>query len=374
MELKIASFNVMNLFSRAKPISTVNDWQENKPVLEDINQLNGILVKEIYSEADKQEIVNILRRNNLATLSTKDDFFRINQVREKLYTNPSNGVINIKAKGRGDWLGWVEPVREVLSNAAIENTARVIASVDADILCLVEVEDRPTLERFHQDILKRGGFLSDTHVYPNNMLIDGNDDRGIDVGIYSRHKIKRMISHIKDTFQSGGIEYPIFSRDCVEYEIEIPGGQPIWVLINHLKSKGYGGQGDSNAKRKRQAEKVREILQQYDLTTQFVAVAGDFNDTPNSPYLAPLLGLADLHDVLTKLPPGNRSTYRGGAQQIDYLLVSTPLWNRIGQVGIERRGIFRHAAIGNIAEMFAEVKDLKTQASDHAAIWAEFLF
>lgn len=374
MNIRIATYNVMNLFSRAKPIATVDDWQENKPVLEDIAKLNGILDKEAYSAADKQEIISILIRNNLATMSRKDDLFRINQIREKLYTNPAEGVVNIKANGRSKWLGWVEPVREVLSSASFRNTARVIAAVNADILCLVEIEDRFTLEKFHQDILANEQFLSEPQYYSYNMLIDGNDDRGIDVGMYSRYKINGMISHIKDTYLSGGKIYPIFSRDCAEYELEIPNVQPVWILLNHLKSKGSGSQQDSNKKRKRQAEQIKKILERYDLGTQFVVVAGDFNDTPDSPHLAPLLDLPDLHDVLTKLPSNERWTYKGGHQQIDYLLVSTPLWNIIGDVGVERRGIYRHAAIGDPSQMFPEVKDLKSQASDHAAIWAEFQF
>jgi hypothetical protein len=39
-----------------------------------------------------------------------------------------------------------------------------------------------------------------------------------------------------------------FSRDC-----------SLLLLINHLKSKGFGTQADSNARRRRQAERVREI-------------------------------------------------------------------------------------------------------------------
>ncbi len=53
----------------------------------------------------------------------------------------------------------------------------------------------------------------------------------------------------------------IFSRDCPEYEIRTPGGHRLVVLVNHLKSKGYGTQADNNARRARQAQRVADIYQ-----------------------------------------------------------------------------------------------------------------
>ncbi len=45
MKLRFATFNVMNLFSRARPIAVVNDWDLNKPILEDIARLNELIDK-----------------------------------------------------------------------------------------------------------------------------------------------------------------------------------------------------------------------------------------------------------------------------------------------------------------------------------------
>ena len=74
--------------------------------------------------------------------------------------------------------------------------------------------------------------------------------------------------------------------------------------------------------------------------------------------------------LLTKLPAEERWTYKGGSQ-IDYLLVSQPLWDVIDEVGVERRGIYRQSAVGNPDEMFSEVKGLTTQASDHGTVWVD---
>ena len=112
--MRIATYNVMNLFSRAKPLAAP-DWATGRPVLEDITRLAELIARPSYSAAVKDGMKRILKRNNLANRSRKDDLFRVNQVRKKLYTVPETGEINIKAAGRGSWLGWIELVRQLLT-------------------------------------------------------------------------------------------------------------------------------------------------------------------------------------------------------------------------------------------------------------------
>ena len=53
------------------------------------------------------------------------------------------------------------------------------------------------------------------------MLIDGNDDRGIDVGVMTRgdFPITQIRSHVDDTDAHG----EVFSRDCLEVTVATPG-------------------------------------------------------------------------------------------------------------------------------------------------------
>ncbi len=81
----------------------------------------------------------------------------------------------IVATGRDDWIGWVELAVQPANETSIRQTAQVIQDVDADIIGVVQAEDRPSLVRFNKEML-------DDH-YRHNMLIDGNDERGIDVGL-----------------------------------------------------------------------------------------------------------------------------------------------------------------------------------------------
>jgi hypothetical protein len=66
----------------------------------------------------------------------------------------------------------------------------VIADVNADVLAVVEAEDRPALVRFNRDVLPtatRNGAAAPT--YRHVMLVDGNDNRGIDVGLFTRDQL-----------------------------------------------------------------------------------------------------------------------------------------------------------------------------------------
>ncbi len=80
------------------------------------------------------------------------------------------------------------------------------------------------------------------------MLIDGNDKRGIDVGLLTKPSlsIKLLVSHLDDR-QDGN---RIFSRDCPEFTVQVNLATRVLVLVNHFKSKGSGSLPESNAPRK----------------------------------------------------------------------------------------------------------------------------
>lgn len=359
-KIVVGSYNVNNLFERPRIMELEGFNDIGKEVLADISKLGQLLESESYAGAVGAEIVKLL---NKYFFEQKNPWFFINEVKEKLFGIRQDGSgVFLKVKGRGDWLGWVELYKEETNEISVQNTARVIEAVNADILCVVEVDNRIALKRFNEYLLKE-----EKVEYPHAMVIDGNDERGIDVGLLSRFPLGNIRTHIDDKFKSGNRFYNIFSRDCPEYEVVIGGGQIVTVLCNHLKSKGYGTKADNDKKRKRQADRIAEILKNYDLTKDLVVVAGDLNDTPGNPPLQSLLTLPNLKDVLDSPKfSGTRWTY-GGKDQIDYVLVSQPLFDAITKVGIERRGIFKK---NNPA--FTQVKSKVTQASDHAAVWAEF--
>ena len=137
---------------------------------------------------------------------------QLQKVRGRLFRDPVDGPVQVDADGRADWVGWFELRREDVVWEATYNTGRVVAEVKPDVLIIVEVENRPTLKRFNEQVLHAQFSFS----YPHFMVVDGNDERGIDVGILSRFPIVEIRSHVDDS-ESGG--EPIFSRDCPEFDL-----------------------------------------------------------------------------------------------------------------------------------------------------------
>src|SRR5262249_34935661 len=150
---------------------------------------------------------------------------------------------------------------------AVENTARVIADVDADLICLMEVESRNELQKFHDDLLfKRFLQPAGKAFYENILLIDGNDDRGIDVAVMSRLPVLLLRSHINEPAGHIGKDAATFSRDCLELRIRLPDNKALHLLVNHLKSKRSSpGDPQSNLRRERQAKRVAELVGEHDL-------------------------------------------------------------------------------------------------------------
>ena len=367
--MKLATFNVENMFDRAKALNG-KTWSAGKPALEVHQELNTLFSHAVYSAGDKARMLTLLSAQGLLK---KDEgpFLLLRKLRGKLLNRPRTGPVTVAATGRSDWIGWVELKTEPVNETASANTARVVGAVNADVLGVVEAEDRTTLKLFNRNVLPPVGAGAYEHV----MLIDGNDERGIDVGILARSgfPIVSIRSNV-DARDGAGI---VFSRDCAEYEIGLPAGGAVWVMVNHFKSKGFGAQAESDAKRKRQAAYVRQLYQAHlSAGHNLIAVIGDLNDSPDRDPLSPLLSTgSSLRDISThaRFDDGGRPGTHGNctaASKLDYILLSPDLYSTVQAAGIERRGMWG-GANGTLWPHFPEVQSEIDAASDHAALWVE---
>jgi endonuclease/exonuclease/phosphatase family metal-dependent hydrolase len=366
--VRIASYNVENLFDRARALDQ-RTWALGRPVLEAYEQICELLEEPVYTPEIKAGILRQLRRLDLLR-SDSARFARLRQNRGRLLRRRKTGEVEIVADGRGDWIGWVELTTDRVDEQAMLNTARVIEDVAADILGVVEAENRIALKRFTD----AGLLVGPDPRYPHVMVMDGNDERGIDVGVLSTadFPLVGQRSHVDDSDASGRV----FSRDCPEYHFATPGGGRLVVLVNHLKSKGYGGMRASDAIRHRQAVRVASIYRSLVADgLSDVAIVGDLNDTPDSAPLAPLLRDTDLRDISEHpaFDDGGRPGTYGyctARNKIDYVLLSPSLFARAIGGGIHRLGVWGGKR-GTLWPIYDTMTREVHAGSDHACIYAD---
>ena len=377
--MRIAAYNVENLFDRAKVFN--DDSDIHREVLDAHAEINTLFEKTVYSDSDKARMLVLLEQLGMLN-DNEGPFVILRKIRGRLITRPRDASKPraIVANGREDWIGWVELKTETVDAIAMLLTARVMFDVGADVLALIEAESRPVLKTF-QEIMAKKLDLAET--YAHVMLIDGNDMRGIDVGLATRagFPIGRVRSHADDLKPDG---HPIFSRDCPEYEVTTPSGQSVMVLANHFKSKFGGNNPASKAKRQAQSQAVAAYYARLkDEGVENIVVLGDLNDTPESDELAPLVVDTDLRDVSDhpaftdvefNVDNGNRGigTYGLGndGDKIDYLMVSPALWDKITGGGIFRKGAWPGSRPARW-EVYPELIKKHHAASDHHLIWVD---
>jgi endonuclease/exonuclease/phosphatase family metal-dependent hydrolase len=300
---------------------------------------------------------------------------------------PDDAEPRIDAEGRASWNGWVELIKEPVDEVATQMTAKVIGELAADVLCVVEAEDRPSLVRFNTQLL--GGR------YGHGMLVDGNDPRGIDVGLFTTAAIDVVWvrSHV-DVPHPDDPKRPLFSRDCPIYHLRAPGGTDLFVLLNHLKSQSFAG-GNPDPLRRLQATQVRTIYDQLRAEgAELIAVLGDLNKGPdktNPAHHPTLEALLDPGSPLVNaytLPRfsqlfGDKDTERerpGSFQscsltnRLDYILLSPELAAKVTDGGVFRKGLWgppTNKTKPKLWTIYPEITASRHAASDHAAVWVD---
>jgi len=391
--LRLATFNVENLFARAKALDT-EEREAGQPALAAFERFNRVAAEPVYSDQDKADLIEALTR--LRVLVETDEGLRLNKnqfddawalLRENrgdFLAAPDDREPRIVAKGRGDWLGWVELTVEPVDETSTRMTARVIEDLAPDMLCVVEAENRPALARFNDELL--GGRFA------HCMLVDGNDPRGIDVGLFCTGAVDvRWVRSNVDTPDPERVGKRLFSRDCPVYQLRLPGGEDLFLLLNHLKSQSFSG-GDPDPLRTRQADEVRAVYDGLRAEgARLVAVLGDLNKGPDGdrhPTLEALLGpgspLVDAygHEKFRQLYGDKDADHeRPGSFQscslknrLDYILMSPELAAHVVDGGVFRKGLWGTPTNVNppkLWSVYPEITKSRHGASDHGAVWVD---
>lgn len=217
------------------------------------------------------------------------------------------------------------PPKSAESQAAL---ADVIEDSQADVIALQEVENLEILTQFRDQ-----NHLKDD--YPHVVLVEGNDGRGIDVALFSKHPIKNVVTHKDEVFPIKGEKDRGFLRDLLQADVEIPEYGPVRFFLNHFASKRGGKRADRM--REAEAKAAREIVKREtkDFPSQKYVVLGDFNDTSDSKSVRTLTekdedgwGLVDgfrNEPDIVSYSTNERTAKKWGLKRIDHILLSPEL-------------------------------------------------
>ncbi len=253
---------------------------------------------------------------------------------------------------------WVRKFKGKLINeknaTETERLAERIKTIKPDILAVQEVEDKNVLNDFNRDYLK--------NYFKYCILIEGNDDRFIDVGLMSKYPIGEVRSYQKWVNPNLPKE-PIFRRDLLQVEILNNKRERLfWVFVTHLKSKLVIPSKDqtpaqvaneikkASYTRQLECESICEIISNTITPKDVYFLCGDFNDTRDSEALYPIfkdnkgcLGLKNLIEkyvqkederwTTTFKETGKERTF----DQIDFILVNSKNEKLVKDMKILRR-------------------------------------
>lgn len=178
-----------------------------------------------------------------------------------------------------------------------ETIAARIIEMDVDVLAVQEVEDKDTLIAFNKDYLNK--------LYPYQVLVEGNDERLIDVALLSKLPIGEISSWQKAVHPDNPTEW-VFSRDLLGVQILDQQRKNVLFTIfnNHLKSNYVPWRKDKEeaeekirTKRSQQAEMISSIVKTTMKNDSKFIILGDMNDSHDSEVLEAFTKDPDLNLV-----------------------------------------------------------------------------
>jgi hypothetical protein len=252
----------------------------------------------------------------------------------------------------------------------VRQLARSIRDLNPDILMLCEVGGRESLANFSRL------FLGDEYI-PH--LLEGNSDRGIDIGYLVRRTLPFTYDLISHKHRSIDFLYPHerlsketgydhlrsarptshrFSRDVLELRVfESADSEPVLIaLLVHLKSQLDRNHIDPAGRDRRKAELDKLVKIRQEISDEFagrvpILLAGDFNGSASRPKadleFESLYRDTKMEDVLevAGVASDERFTYmqiyRGREpinRQLDYIFIPPELAARVNK---EETWIFR---------------------------------
>jgi endonuclease/exonuclease/phosphatase family metal-dependent hydrolase len=366
--MKIATFNIQNLFHRDKSLveqpigKCLTDW------IEELDMLMRKSSKLLSEQERIRELSFLLGFEKTTPLP----YAVMRRKAGLLYLKGIHHSAEPRAGHLTNWNGWIELQTKPISPTSTDNKAQVIADVNADILLLQEVEDRASLEEFNQKVLPKFNCKPYSHTF----VIQSSDKQGLEIAIllregYSLQTIKtHLIGGHSDLFQQ-----------LVEYEISSPSSEEIYILVTNLVKQTYD-QEIAHTIRKSQVESIARIYKNLIAKGKTkIIIAGTFNTPSYCDSLSPLFQNTDVKDITKHFSfevatdEGDDASYfRLGAyrmgvniKQKDYLLFSPALFDSMQDSGLNRKAMWPIKKPQ--WSTYKEVTSKYNAASEHPMVW-----
>ncbi len=368
--MKIATFNVQNLFHRDRSLiqktvgKCVPDW---------IVEFDTLLTKE-------KSASNTERLKELSFLLDFDKTYQNPYVvmRKKageLYLKGMNCSKELKSGELTDWNGWIRVQTVPIDPESTNHKAMVISEIDPDILVLQEVEDKMSLDEFNNFILPKFNCAS----FSESILIPNSEGRGRNQALLLKngYQLESIKIHTIDDSESA-------TQELLEYEIQSPKGKTIHLLAAYFYENKFDKEKTFEI-RKNQAYQVSVIYKMLQMQgKKNMVMAGTLNAPSFCNSLAPLLQETDLKDISTSktfnvdTDEGKDATYyRMGAyrmgvniKQKDYLLLSPSLFDNVKRSGLNRKGVWPKKRPN--WRIYSSIGNMGQAASGHPGVWGRF--
>lgn len=242
--------------------------------------------------------------------------------------------------------------------------ARAIRAINADILCLQEVESLQALTEFRDTLLADMGY---EHIVS---LAEAGDDRGIENAVLSRFPI--VHTQIWPGLELGGVHpekygnqenwfagQPIaLRRSPLRVDVQMPGSDEPWTLfVVHHKS-GRFSEYWREAEVKAVLGFVGEVTKDH--PDRPILVLGDFNAQPGDKPVQAYLG-AGFHDIFAQHPQNDSIITHESARRIDLILANEAARAQL----LTRQAFVLGTASRPVGISFRDLPTMVGIASDH---------
>jgi endonuclease/exonuclease/phosphatase family metal-dependent hydrolase len=240
--------------------------------------------------------------------------------------NLFDGVDDPKQQGEYD------DINEVTKQGRLEALADAIKRLDADVLCVEEVESLECLTWFRDTYLKDMGYK---HVYSE----DVGYYRGVEQGCLSRHPIKSHATYVSESLEDmvekrdgqgwsakKGKSEDKFQRSPLRVDIDVD-GYVLTLFSVHYKAGGKDFEYQREGEALQTIQFVKDILKENPGAN--VAVLGDFNATPSQKTAKAFTenGMRTAYDFRGVKKGNTKDLYttHDSGRAIDYIMMSPGL-------------------------------------------------